>query len=207
MKRTALLKLTTLALALSCAFVFTGCKKKPDYITKIPGKTGSGAGIGEPSLGGTMPGGSGPGSEVVSGGDLKPTTQGIPPGTNHFGWTEDPVILQAEMVFFAFDSSLIREGEKPKLQKVADYMKSNGDKAVKVEGHCDERGTEEYNRSLGDRRALAVREELIKLGIAMDRVDTISFGKDKPADPAHTEEAWKKNRRGEFIVLSPPGAM
>jgi peptidoglycan-associated lipoprotein len=206
MKRTALLKLTTLALALSCAFVFTGCKKKPDYITNIPGKTG-GTRIGEPTSGDKLGGGPGGNSENLSSDPLKPTTQGNPPGPGHPGYIQDREFFKAEMLFFAFDSSVIRDGEKPKLQKVADYLKSNGDKAVLVEGHCDERGTEEYNRSLGDRRALAVREELVKLGITADRVDTISFGKDKPMDPAHTEEAWKKNRRGEFILLSPPGAM
>ena len=87
---------------------------------------------------------------------------------------------------------------------VADYLKANSGKAVRVEGNCDERGTEEYNRSLGERRALAVREELIRLGIDPTRVDTISYGKDRPVDPGHDEAAWKKNRRDDFIVLSPP---
>ena len=76
--------------------------------------------------------------------------------------------------------------------------------AVQVEGHCDERGTEEYNRALGERRALAAREALIGLGIASDRVDTISYGEDKPAVPGHNESAWSKNRRGAFVLLTPP---
>ena len=88
---------------------------------------------------------------------------------------------------------------------VADYLKANSAKAVRVEGNCDERGTEEYNRSLGERRALAVREELIRLGIDPTRVDTISYGKDRPADPGHDEAAWSKNRRDDFIVLTKPG--
>ena len=87
---------------------------------------------------------------------------------------------------------------------VADYLKANSGKAVRVEGNCDERGTEEYNRSLGERRALAVREELIRLGIDPTRVDTISYGKDRPAAPGHDESAWKQNRRDDFIILSPP---
>ena len=75
---------------------------------------------------------------------------------------------------------------------------------MRVEGNCDERGTEEYNRALGERRALAVREELIRLGIGPTEVDTISYGKDRPVAQGHDESAWKLNRRDDFIVLSPP---
>jgi peptidoglycan-associated lipoprotein len=126
------------------------------------------------------------------------------PAGNRDGWTEDPIPLKSETVYFDFDSSVLKTSEKPKASAVADYLKANSAKAVKVEGNCDERGTEEYNRSLGERRALAVREELIRLGIDPTRVDTISYGKDRPADPGHDESAWKKNRRDDFIVLSPP---
>jgi len=99
---------------------------------------------------------------------------------------------------------VVKSSEKSKAAAVADYLKGNAAAAVKVEGHCDERGTEEYNRSLGERRALACREELIRLGIDANRVDTISYGEDRPADPGHDESAWKKNRRGEFVLLTPP---
>jgi peptidoglycan-associated lipoprotein len=107
-------------------------------------------------------------------------------------------------VYFDFDSSVLKTVEKPKVRAVADYLKANAANAVKVEGNCDERGTEEYNRSLGERRALAVREELIRLGIDPTRVDTISYGKDRPVDPGHDESAWRKNRRDDFVVLTPP---
>ncbi len=69
-----------------------------------------------------------------------------------------------------------------------------------IEGNCDERGTEEYNRSLGERRALALREALSNAGIDPQRIRTISYGKDKPADPGHDESAWAKNRRGDFVL-------
>ena len=72
-----------------------------------------------------------------------------------------------------------------------------------IEGNCDERGTEEYNRALGERRALAAREALAKLGIDPMRIRTISYGKDKPADPGHDEAAWAKNRRDDFVLLHP----
>jgi peptidoglycan-associated lipoprotein len=107
-------------------------------------------------------------------------------------------------VYFDYDSSVIKPSEKSKVAAVADYLKSNSANAVKIEGHCDERGTEEYNRSLGERRALALREELVGLGTDAARVDTISYGKDRPASPGHDEAAWKMNRRGGFIVLTPP---
>ena len=99
---------------------------------------------------------------------------------------------------------MLKASEKPKVAAVADYLKANAGKAVRVEGNCDERGTEEYNRSLGERRALAVREELIRLGIDPTEVDTISYGKDRPVDPGHDESAWKQNRRDDFIVLTKP---
>jgi peptidoglycan-associated lipoprotein len=76
---------------------------------------------------------------------------------------------------------------------------------VEVDGHCDERGTEEYNRALGERRALALREELISLGVDPNRIDTVSYGKDRPAETGHDEAAWRKNRRGEFLLETPPG--
>ncbi len=126
------------------------------------------------------------------------------PADKHFGWKEDAQALKSDNVFFDFDSSVVKASEKPKVSTVADYLKANSAAAVRVEGNCDERGTEEYNRSLGERRALAVREMLIGLGIDMTRVDTTSYGKDKPADPGHDESAWKQNRRDDFIVLTPP---
>ena len=86
---------------------------------------------------------------------------------------------------------------------LADYLKGAPTDALLVEGHCDERGTEEYNRSLGERRALALREYLINSGIASDRIITRSYGEDRPAVQGHDETAWSKNRRGEFILLKP----
>jgi len=176
----------------------SGCRKKPVNVTQLPGaKTGAP-------------------SDADSGGMIKPdgqpstepfdTSMGHPsnPADLHAGWLEDAQALKAETVYFDFDSSVLKASEKPKVSAVADYLKANSAKAVRVEGNCDERGTEEYNRALGERRALAVREELIRLGIDPKRADTISYGKDRPVDPGHDESAWRKNRRDDFIVLSPP---
>ena len=76
--------------------------------------------------------------------------------------------------------------------------------AVRIEGNCDERGTEEYNRSLGDRRANALREKLATMGVDPKKLLTVSYGEDKPVDNGHNEAAYAKNRRGDFILLTPP---
>jgi peptidoglycan-associated lipoprotein len=129
----------------------------------------------------------------------------LPDERGHTDWTPRPEILKDDTVYFAYDSSVVRAADKSKLAKVADYLKANPTSAVRVEGNCDERGTPEYNRSLGERRALAGREELIRLGIESGRVDTLSYGEDKPANTGHNENAWKENRRDDFVVLTPPG--
>ena len=109
----------------------------------------------------------------------------------------------AEDIHFDFDSSAITPEAAEILKKKAQFLADNATANVNVEGHCDERGTEEYNRSLGERRALAVREEVALGGIDPKRVYTISFGEDRPAVDGHNEQAWAKNRRGEFILLTP----
>ena len=108
---------------------------------------------------------------------------------------------QFAAVYFDFDSAAIRPGEVSKLEAAAAAMKSNPGKLV-VEGHADERGTSEYNRALGERRAQAAREQLIKLGVSADKISTVSYGEERPADPGHDEAAWSKNRRCEFVVVS-----
>ena len=115
-------------------------------------------------------------------------------------WPRDRTIFEADTVHFDYDSTVIKDSEKTKLSAVADYLKEHNSDALEIEGYCDERGTEEYNRSLGERRALALREELVRLGLDPSRVDTVSFGEDRPADPGHNETAYKKNRRGEFVL-------
>ena len=104
-------------------------------------------------------------------------------------------------VLFDYDSARIRPSEVSKLEAVAAYLKSNPGKLV-VEGYCDERGTAEFNRALGERRALAARDELVKLGIDASRITTISYGKERPVDPGHDEAAWAKNRRCEFVSVN-----
>ncbi|HVM46583.1 MAG TPA: OmpA family protein [Candidatus Acidoferrum sp.] len=206
MKLTKLANLLVIALVLSIAA--TGCRKKPVGVTPLPNpyakNTVSSPGPSLPSTPGGI--GTAPETGVGSHPMVNPAeTGGTPLGPGHQGWAEDVQTLQPDTVYFDFDSSVVKASEKPKVTAVADYLKANPEKALRVEGNCDERGTEEYNRALGDRRALAVREELIAAGITADRVDTKTWGKDNPAnDAGHDEAAWKKNRRDDFIVLTAP---
>jgi len=119
-------------------------------------------------------------------------------------WPRDREMFKSDTAHFDLDSAVVKSADKPKVAAVADYLKSNTRDAVEIEGHCDERGTEEYNRALGERRAIALRAELVNLGVDPGRIDTISFGKDRPADPGHDESSWKQNRRGEFILEKHP---
>lgn len=173
----------TVALALLATLTLTGCKngrwfwQKPKQPTTVAG----------------------------TGGD-----QSLPPitGTDLQGAGPRPLITDStEMrrgqftpVYFDYDSAKIKPGEMAKLQAVADALQGNSKKLL-VEGHCDERGTAEYNRALGERRAQAARSELIRLGVDASRISTISYGKDRPIEPLHNDEAWSKNRRDEFVIV------
>jgi peptidoglycan-associated lipoprotein len=105
-------------------------------------------------------------------------------------------------VFFELDSAEISaEGQKT-LASNAEVLKKYTSWVISIEGHCDERGTAEYNLALGERRALAARTYLVSLGITPERLRTVSYGKEFPFDPNHTEDAWAKNRRAHFVVTA-----
>jgi peptidoglycan-associated lipoprotein len=103
-------------------------------------------------------------------------------------------------VFFDFDKSNIRDDQKAALNDDVGWLKANGRAKITLEGHCDERGTSEYNLGLGERRAKAVKDYLVAAGVAADRVATISYGKERPFVLGHDESAWKWNRRGHFVI-------
>jgi peptidoglycan-associated lipoprotein len=109
-------------------------------------------------------------------------------------------MFQSEDLYFDFDSSVLKPMSQEVLQRKADWMNENMDATVIIEGHCDERGTAAYNLALGERRADSAKDFLVNLGIAADRVTTISYGEEKPVDPGKNEEAWAKNRRAHFVV-------
>jgi peptidoglycan-associated lipoprotein len=104
--------------------------------------------------------------------------------------------------FFAFDSDQLDDAARHALDADAAVLKTYPTWVVTIEGHCDERGTAEYNLALGDRRALAAKNYLVTLGIAADRIRTVSYGKEFPFDPGHDEAAWAKNRRAHFMLTS-----
>ncbi|HEY6838980.1 MAG TPA: peptidoglycan-associated lipoprotein Pal [Geobacteraceae bacterium] len=117
--------------------------------------------------------------------------------------TEEASALQKalEKIYFDFDSAALSDTARGSLKKDFDLLKKNSNVKVEIEGHCDERGSDEYNLALGERRAKATMSYLVTLGLSPERLSTISYGKEKPADPGHDEAAWSKNRRAEFVVV------
>jgi len=105
-------------------------------------------------------------------------------------------------VFFALDSYEVDGGGQQALTTNAGILKKYPTWIITIEGHCDERGTAEYNLALGEKRALAAKTYLVSLGVPADRVRTVSYGKEFPFDPGHDEGAWSKNRRAHFVVTS-----
>ena len=108
-------------------------------------------------------------------------------------------------VHFDFDKYDIKDADKPTLKNIASWMTKNGSAKLMVEGHCDERGTNEYNLALGDRRAKAVKDYLVSLAVPSAKIETIIYGEEKPLCKEQTEECWAKNRRGHFVVLGKAG--
>lgn len=107
-----------------------------------------------------------------------------------------------KMIHFDFDKANIRDDMVPILERNAEWLKKHPTVKIRIEGYCDERGTVEYNLALGEKRAKAARDYLVSLGISPDRITIVSYGKSNPIDPRHNEEAWFKNRRAEFKIIS-----
>ena len=202
MKSTAIFKVVILGLILSIGV--TGCKKKPIGVTNIP-RTKDGGIVARPSTdpeaGRSVPLGD-PSNTIGS----TPTGDPIPQNKGHEGIEGRPQnreMFAADTVYFDLDSAAVKASQKSKLESVASGFKSQTAGDLLVEGHCDERGTEGYNLTLGDKRANALREYLVNLGVSADRIHTVSFGEAKPAAVGHDESAWSKNRRGEFVFIEP----
>jgi peptidoglycan-associated lipoprotein len=127
-----------------------------------------------------------------------PMTPSVTPGTQ-----EDLIqTVGTDRVLFDYDSFGLDDEDKAVLAKQADWLKANSGVRVTIEGHCDERGTREYNLALGDRRAAAVKTYLVGLGIGADRLATISYGKEKPEALGSDDSAWAQNRRAVTMVTS-----
>jgi len=128
------------------------------------------------------------------------STDGLPGGEfRPSGPTEDASSV-LKTIYFDFDKADVRPDQQSILDGNADYLKQNADVKVQIEGHCDERGTNEYNLALGERRSESAKKFLTDLGLAASRFTTISYGEEKPLDTGKTEVAWSKNRRAHFVV-------
>ncbi len=114
---------------------------------------------------------------------------------------EEIQAFEQEMIFFDFDKADLKPEAQAVLRKKADWLLKHPEFNVLIEGHCDERGTNEYNLALGERRANSAKMFLIDLGVPEERISTISYGEERPLDPRHCEEAWAKNRRCEFKLF------
>ena len=135
------------------------------------------------------------GAAGAGGAQAATTTTTVQPGSR-----EDFIQNVGDRVFFDFDKSDIKPEGRTTLQRQADWLKKYPNVTVTVEGHCDERGTREYNLALGERRATAVKRMLVALGIPTNRVSTISYGKERPAVLGSNDAAWAQNRRGVTVV-------
>ena len=194
MKATKLATLLVLALALT--IVGSGCKKKPVGITNIP------TGKFYPRDGAIGGPGSGVPLNTINDPNSNPNSKPLPDLILE-NFNQNREALASHIIHFDFDSALVKSGDQGNISAVAAYLGSNTGVALLVEGHCDERGTEEYNRSLGSKRASNAREALIAAGADANRITTATFGEDKPKVTGHDESAYSQNRRGEFIVLTP----
>lgn len=149
-----------------------------------------------------------PAAEQVESSDL-PSGSTAPAGAGYASLSPgDGLTEQAEKsgtlfaVHFDYDKYMIRDEDKPVLDKNAKWLNLNSKVKVTIEGHADERGETEYNLALGDKRARSVEKYLQALGVSGSRLSTISYGEEKPAEPGHDEAAWSKNRRAEFKITS-----
>jgi peptidoglycan-associated lipoprotein len=200
MKKTTLQLLGT-AIVLVLA---SGCHNSSLKTTPLPGSTtsaGGDSGSRAPNLNtAPLPGTGGALGSGVAGsvpGDL-------PDNAKLTDRPTDRARFSAETVYFDYDRSEVKSSYVPNIEKVASAFKSlPPGHDLLIEGHCDERGTEGYNQALGERRALAVRELLIRSGVDPNHVFTKSLGKDQPAQLGHDEMAFSKNRRGEFVLVLP----
>ncbi len=179
---------------LAGSLALLGCPKRPEVVQAGPGAVGPGAAK-APATSLAKPA---PKTAEV------PVARPAPPAESSVKSAPAVTSAVAEQplkdIFFNFDDATILNDQKPALQQDFAWLKTHPEGKVIVQGNCDERGTEEYNLALGERRADAVKSYLIAEGIPADRISTISYGKDRPFVLGHDENAWKLNRRDHFVM-------
>ena len=195
------------ALALSLFLVGCESANQPEDLRPVPEASLDPSGLGGEAGGET--GGFGPGGRFDDSRRGFSAQNEVAKATDADadGWVPaDPANnLGMPVIYFAYDSDLLVPSETANLDKVAEYLNKNAALGLVVQGHCDARGTEEYNRALGERRANAIRAYLAGRNVADNRMKTMSFGKDKPAVSGSGESIWRQNRRGVLVPMIIPG--
>ncbi len=169
-----------------------GCPKRPEVVQAAPAAIGPGAAAPAPAPAPPPP----PVAEAPVIRPAPPAEAPVQPAPAPAA----PAAAPLKDVFFDFDKFAIRDDQKAALDTNVAWLKTNSRAKLTIEGHCDERGTPEYNLGLGERRAKAVKEYLVTAGVAADRIVTVSYGEERPFVLGHDEAAWKWNRRGHFVI-------
>lgn len=185
------------------SLALAGCPKNPEVTQARPSPVGPAAAT-SPGAGG---GAGAPGAAGSSAGEIAVTRPTPPaetaiagrPGAGAAG-TAAAGVSPLKDVFFEYDKAAINADQRAALNDNANWLKANSRVKIVIEGHCDERGTAEYNLGLGDRRTKALRDYLVASGVPADRIGTISYGKERPFVIGHDENTWKMNRRGHFAI-------
>jgi peptidoglycan-associated lipoprotein len=178
------MKVLAFVLMMVILFALSACQKK-----EIASQAGYGTGADAGAAGRK-----GIGEQDLGGAAGRPGAGGAAIGTS------ERMAFENEDVYFLFDSSALTPQAQDILRKKGAFLKANPNVKVTVEGHCDERGTNEYNLALGEARARSAKTFLVDLGLPAARLATISYGEERPLDQGHTEEAWAKNRRAHFVI-------
>ena len=191
------------AIVLISALVLAGCPKRPEVMQAAPAPAGpAAAAVPAPAPAPVAPPPA-PAPEpprIVETPVVPPAPAPPPAPLAAPAPPPPPAPVPLKDVFFDYDKAMVRDDQKAALNENVTWLKANSGAKVLLEGHCDERGTAEYNLALGERRAKAVKDYLVGAGIAADRVSTISYGEERPFVLGHDESAWKWNRRGHFVL-------
>lgn len=178
-----------LALAAIAAAALVGCSSTPETVAPVENRTGTTTGV-TPDTGGTSTSGVSPTTGAA--GSTMPSTT-VVTSANALRDPRSP--LSRREIFYDYDSFIVRDEYKPLLEAHAAYLKQNRNARIKVEGNTDERGSREYNLALGQKRSESVKRVLTLLGVSESQIDTVSFGEEKPKNPASSEAAYSENRR------------
>ena len=193
MKKTLWLMLIVI-ISVGLAFSVSGCAKK-----KVTAEEEMGAAVEE-----TAPGPGEAGYEKIYEESMATKEESL---EAQAVMEKEPKVLEGRTsapllpIYFDFDKSTIRENQRGRIEKNAAFLKENKQFRVRIEGNCDERGTNEYNMALGERRAIGAKKYLVNLGIHEDRMHTISYGEEKPLLHGHDEYSWAQNRRDDFVMV------